>query len=193
VLARYHAEGGEVLLLPSHADHLYRLESGLVRLYRLDGDGASATLRYVKPGGYFGEEALTGARRHYFAEAVPPSVVEYIDPAGLDGDDLLQLAASLADALGRVSQALHRQAAKLLRARVAAELLELSHSDLSQRGGDGTSTIRLTHGELANAVGAARETTTKVVGELKRLGAIHTGYGKITVRDERLLRKVADE
>jgi len=193
VLDQRHAESGEVLLFPGRADHLYRLSSGLIRLYTVDDDGTGVTLRYVKQGGYFGEEALTGEPRRYFAEAVTPSVVEVIDPAALDEAELRRLAAVLAAALDGMGRALHRLAGKPLRARVAAELLELSDSDLSGRSPEGAPMVYITHDELATAVGSVRETVTKVVGELVRLGAIRAGYGKITVRDERVLREVAGE
>ena len=125
VLDQRHAEGGEVLLFPGRADHLYRLKSGLIRLYTVDDDGTGVTLRYVKHGGFFGEESLTGEQRRYFAEAVTPSAVEVIDPSALDEAELRQLATFLASALDSMGRALHRLAGKPLRARVAAELLEL--------------------------------------------------------------------
>src|SRR5690606_33876850 len=121
------------------------------------------------------------------------SVVEVIDPAALDEAELRRLAAVLAAALDGMGRALHRLAGKPLRARVAAELLELSDSDLSGRSPEGAPMVYITHDELATAVGSVRETVTKVVGELVRLGAIRAGYGKITVRDERVLREVAGE
>ena len=105
VLDQRHAESGEVLLFPGRADHLYRLSSGLIRLYTVDDDGTGVTLRYVKQGGYFGEEALTGEPRRYFAEAVTPSVVEVIDPAALDEAELRRLAAVLAAALDGIPSA----------------------------------------------------------------------------------------
>mgnify|MGYP001017243420 CR=1 FL=1 len=111
----------------------------------------------------------------------------------LDAAELRRLATVLAAALDGMGRALHRLAGKPLRARVAAELLELSDSDLSGRSPEGAPMVYITHDELATAVGSVRETVTKVVGELVRLGAIRAGYGKITVRDERVLREVAGE
>lgn len=193
VLDHRQAESGEVLLFPGRADHLYRLERGLVRLYTVDDDGTGVTLRYVKQGGYFGEEALTGEARRYFAEAVTPSLLDVVDPDALGPEDLRRLATVLAAALDAMGRSLHRLAGKPLRSRVAAELLELSDSDLAGRSPDGAPMVYITHDELATAVGSVRETVTKVVGELVRLGAIRAGYGKITVRDERVLREVAGE
>ena len=72
---------GSVILYPGKSDMLYRVASGLVRVHTMDDDGNGLTLRYVKPGDYFGEEALAGLDRQYFAEAVTDSSVDVINPA----------------------------------------------------------------------------------------------------------------
>src|SRR5690606_40742167 len=84
-----------------------------------------------------------------------------------------------------------RLAGKPLRARVAAELLELSDSALAGRTADGEPVIHLTHDDLAAAVGSVRETVTKVIGELARSGALRAGYAKIVVRNRKLLSEIA--
>ena len=183
----------EAVLFPGKADNLYRVLSGLVRLFTVDDDGSGVTLRYIKPGGYFGEEVLAERPRRYFAEAVTDTQLEVVAVAQLSADEQRALCRQLAEALDRMGRSLHRLAGKPLRARVAAEILELSDSDLAQRGSDGVTVIRVTHDDLATAVGSVRETVTKVVGELVRLGGIRAGYGKVTVRDVRVLRDVAGE
>lgn len=189
---------GENVLSPGKAGRLYRVESGLVRLYTVDPDDSndtlrSVTLRYVKPRGYFGEECLTGAPRWYFAESVTPSMVSVLDPESLEESEQRELTRSLAASLDAIGRSLRRLARKPLRARVAAEILELSDSELASRGEDGAAVVWMTHDDLANAVGSVRETVTKVVGDLVRLGAVRAGYGKIIVRDGRMLREVAGE
>ena len=63
---------GEVILFPGEPTHLYRVREGLVRVHTVDDEGNGLTLRYVKPGGYFGEESVRSIHRSYFAEAVTP-------------------------------------------------------------------------------------------------------------------------
>lgn len=183
----------EAVLFPGKADHLYRVTSGLIRLFTVDDAGTGVTLRYVKPGGYFGEEVLADKPRRYFAEAVTDARLDVVEAEELDAAEQRALAEHLADALDRMGRALHRLAGKPLRARVAAEILELSDSDLAEHTAEGATVIRVTHDDLATAVGSVRETVTKVVGELVRLGGIRAGYGKVTVRDARVLREVAGE
>lgn len=182
---------GEIILFPGAATSLYRLRSGLVRLHSVDQAGYGVTLRYVKPGAYFGEEILTGHDRHYFAEAVTDASAEEIDTTKLSRQALLEVATYLAGSLERMNSALLRLAGQPLRARVAAELLELADSALAGRTDAGASVIYLTHDDLAAAVGSVRETVTKVIGELARLGALRAGYGKIVVLDRPLLSDLA--
>lgn len=184
---------GEVILFPGAPALLYRVASGLVRLHAVDGDGNGLTLRYVKPGGFFGEESLTGQPRKYFAEAVTSTELEVMAPSELDDSVAENLTEHLSDAIQTLYRSLSRLAGKRLKARIAAELLELRDSDLASRGKDDEVFVHITHDDLAAAVGSVRETVTKVVGELSRMGAITAGYGKIALDDVELLREVAGE
>ena len=184
---------GEVILFPGAPENLYRVHRGLIRVHTVDDEGNGLTLRYVKPGGYFGEEAIAGLPRRYFAEAVAQSDVQVISPAILEAEDNLELATDLVHAVGGLYRSLHRLSGKRLRSRIAAELLDLRESALAGRNEAGYDVIHITHDDLAAAVGAVRETVTKVVGELARLGAIEAGYGKIALVDPDLLRSIAGE
>lgn len=184
---------GEILLFPGAPGGLYQLRSGLIRLHAVDHGGYGVTLRYVKPGGYFGEESLSGHQRHYFAEAVTDSAVDTVQVEKLSRQDLLEVATYLAVCSVQLSRALLRMAGKPLRARVAAELLELADSALAGETDAGQPVVYLTHDDLAAAVGSVRETVTKVVGELARSGALKAGYGKIVVLDAAQLAHIAGD
>ena len=184
---------GEVVLFPGPPGPVYRVVRGLVRVHTVDGDGNGLTLRYVKPGGYFGEEAVAAAPRRYFAEAVTETEIASTPWEELDDAVRIELAGHLAAAMQSLYRSLSRLAGKRLKARIAAELLELRDSDLASRDGDARPVVHITHDDLAAAVGSVRETVTKVVGELSRMGAITAGYGKIALDDVDLLREVAGE
>ena len=186
-------EAGEVTLFPGEPDNLYRVQEGLVRIHTVDDEGNGLTLRYVKPGGYFGEEALVGLQRRYFAEAVTPSSIEVMSPATLGPQENLTLTTHLVEAMERLYRALYRLSGKRLKARIAAELLDLQDSALATTGLNGEAVVHITHDDLAAAVGSVRETVTKVVGELSRQGAIHAGYGKIALVNPEILRAIAGE
>ena len=186
-------EAGEVTLFPGDPDNLYRVQEGLVRIHTVDDEGNGLTLRYVKPGGYFGEEALVGLQRRYFAEAVTHSSIEVMSPATLGPQENLTLTTHLVEAMERLYRALYRLSGKRLKARIAAELLDLQDSALATTGPNGEAVVHITHDDLAAAVGSVRETVTKVVGELSRQGAIHAGYGKIALVNLETLRAIAGE
>lgn len=183
----------EIILFPGEPDNIYRVRDGLVRIHTVDDEGNGLTLRYVKPGGYFGEEAVRGLSRRYFAEAVTPSSVEVLSPAILEPEENLDLTAHLVEAIERLYQSLFRLSGKRLKSRIAAELLDLQDSALATEGANGEPVVHITHDDLAAAVGSVRETVTKVVGELSRRGAIDAGYGKIALVDTPLLEAIADE
>jgi CRP-like cAMP-binding protein len=186
-------QAGEVVLFPGGPEYLFRVRSGLVRVHTVDDEGNGLTLRYVKPGGFFGEEAVTGEGRRYFAEAVTDTEVTVLDVRSMSRDERQQLLVHLVHVVEALYRALNRLAGKRLRSRIAAELLELGTSDLASVDDDGVRLVHITHDDLAAAVGSVRETVTKVIGELVRLRAIDAGYGKIRLTDLDVLRDVAGE
>jgi len=184
---------GEVILFPGQAGAVYLVNEGLVRIHTVDDEGNGLTLRYVKPGGYFGEEALRGLRRRYFAEAVTPTIIEVISPVTLTPTESLALTLHLVEAIEHLYLSLHRLSGKRLKSRIAAELLDLQNSALANYNDLGQAVVHITHDDLAAAVGSVRETVTKVVGELAREGLIDAGYGKIALLDAAKLGSVAGE
>ncbi|HKI57972.1 MAG TPA: cyclic nucleotide-binding domain-containing protein [Trueperaceae bacterium] len=186
-------QAGEVVLFPGGPEYLYRVRSGLVRIHMVDDEGNGLTLRYVKPGGFFGEEALTGEARRYFAEAVTDTEIDVLEADTLDREQGREVLVHLVEVVEGLYRALNRLAGKRLRSRIAAELLELGTSDLASLDDQDVRVVHITHDELAAAVGSVRETVTKVVGELVRMGAIDAGYGKIRLTAMDTLRQVAGE
>lgn len=184
---------GEVILFPGAPDNVYRVRSGLVRIHTVDDEGNGLTLRYVRPGGYFGEEAIAGLTRKYYAESVASSAIEILSPAAMQPEDNLELTTDLVRSVSDLYRSLHRLSGKRLRSRIAAELLDLRESALASENESGHTVVRITHDDLAAAVGSVRETVTKVVGELARSGAIASGYGKIALTDEEMLKRIAGE
>lgn len=185
--------GGEVILFPGVADKIYRVCQGLVRIHTVDDEGNGLTLRYVKPGGFFGEEAVQNEARGYFAEAITATEVEVLEPRLMSGELYALLSAHLAEATARLYRSLYRLSGKRLKSRIAAELLELRDSALASQNTQGQAVVHITHDDLAAAVGSVRETVTKVVGELGRAGAIDAGYGKIALANLNQLEHIANE
>ena len=182
---------GAAIYAPGPSDHLYRVEEGLVRLHVLDDEGEGFTVRYVKPGDWFGEEVLAGLPHAVFAEAVTDAVTIRVRPSELAPHEHAEVASRLAVALHGLYGGMRRLGQRPLLARVAAELLELRDSALSVDDG-GRRAVLVTHDALAASVGSVRETVTKAIGELARAGAVEAGYRRIALTDEARLRALAD-
>lgn len=66
---------GEAVFRPTRVPrHVYLLEEGLVRIFRVSPGGDELTVGYVRPGEIFGEvSVLTGGPRESFAQAARPA------------------------------------------------------------------------------------------------------------------------
>jgi CRP/FNR family transcriptional regulator, cyclic AMP receptor protein len=183
---------GELLVSPDRpAQLLFIVKSGRVRLYHLGRDGRRLTTAIVRPGELFGEMVPLG--QHVdggYAEALEDGILCVM--TGADVQRLLlsdaRIAARIAEALGaRVAQLERRLADVVLRpvpARIASALAAMAPG--------GRTVVRLTHEQLAELVGTTRETTTKVLTELKELGLIALRRGRIMVLDGPALRRLAE-
>lgn len=177
---------GEIILYPGVStgkDSLHRVREGLVRLQSVDDEGNALTLRFVRPGEFFGEEVIAGGERTYFAEAVTDTKVDTLDPAQLSPQEMNQLVQALVGSLSQTYQTIQRISGQRLKNRIAATLIDLSHTPVAYTEKNGRVGVKATHDEIASAVGSVRETVTKVIGELTREGYIRSGYGKLVLEN----------
>jgi len=187
---------GEIILYPgepSPKDQLYRVREGLVRLQSVDDEGNALTLRFVRPGEYFGEEVISGGERSYFAEAVTVTKVDALAPGQLSAQEMTDLVQGLVRALNQTYQTIQRISGQRLKNRIAATLLDLSRTPVAYIEKNGRIGVRATHDEIASAVGSVRETVTKVIGELTREGYIRSGYGKLVLENPSGLERLSKE
>ncbi|WP_457638482.1 helix-turn-helix domain-containing protein [Oceanithermus sp.] len=188
-------KAGETILRPSDSvpqRQVYQVISGYVRILCTDKNGDILVLRHVAPGGYFGEESLVDGKRRYSAEAVIETKIQIIDTRKLNANRSGQLAADLIKAIGETYTYIQRISSQRLRNRLAAALLELASSPLAQRDSRGQTTILITHDELAATIGSVRETTTRTIGELVKLGLVRSGYGRLRLLDLEGLSELAE-
>lgn len=161
------------------ADHMYVLESGRVKLYRLSPDGREVALALVEPGEPFGEEMAVGvAERTLYAEALESSRVRLIDRAQLRAwasnrpDVLMELTRNLWHRLDNVERQLESLVFRKVTHRLADLLLQWTdkYGEATPRGV--RLQIRLTHQEMASLIGSSRETVTLTLGQLVDSGLI---------------------
>jgi CRP/FNR family transcriptional regulator len=166
-----------------------------VRIGRLFDSGGELTLDLAGAGEIVGEEALFGeTRRGRLVQALSPVITAPLPIPVL----LAALARSpaLSQAVSRVVWSRsHRLEARAVesafgdcRRRLCRTLLELADRFGVDEHGGRRIPVRLTHEDLARLIGAARETVTPLLVELRREGAIDYDRTRILIRDRGSLK-----
>lgn len=182
---------GDYLYLPGDQAHsVFLLRSGWVRIGRLLDSGGDLTLDLAGSGELIGEAALFGERQRIgLAQALSdviatPAPVTMLQ-AGLRTSPALALAVS--QTVWRRSRRVEERAVDQAYADCAERLRHVL-LEIAERFGvdepDGRRlAVRLTHEDLARMIGAARETVTPLLVEMRRTGAIHYDRSRFVVRD----------
>lgn len=186
------AERGQLMYSQEdEGEALFLLKTGRVQIYRLTPEGKRLELATITPGTFFGEMPLLGQHMYQgFAEAVEPSTICVMGQADLQRILVAkpQVALRMLEVLGRRlmdrEQRLEELAYRSVPARLAAVLVRLA----DERG---TTLEGLTHNDLAEMVGAYRETVTKALDEFKVRGLVELKRRRIVVRDLDALRALA--
>lgn len=174
------------------ADALCVLREGLVKIVSLSETGTDQILHILRPGDIFGELIFLPEPRPFTAVALTDAVV-----GALPRPALLELfAASPSFARGYLrllSRRLHeveRAFSALIHAwphrRLAKELLHLAE-DLGDETPKGTRvSLRLTHEDLSNLIGASRETVTLLIHKFEELGLLRREGRELYLDRDRL-------
>ena len=189
---------GSVVHEPSDAaESVYFVHSGQVRIYQIGPDGQSVRLiEILGADDWFGAAALAHTRTYGTrAVAMTDAVVSEVPAdrwhAALAGTP--EVAAEVIGQLARKLQAAHEDAARLVfddcNDRLVKTLLRFSHSAAATRREDGDVVLRITHQQLAQAVGAARETISLALTHLRQRELLKTGRNQLFFNPE-VLRQV---
>ncbi len=189
---------GEVLFREGDGgDRLYVVTEGKVKLGRTSADGRENLLAILGPGQMFGELSLfdPGPRTATATAVTDTSVL------GLGHDDLqtwltgrpevaAQLLGALAQRLRRTNEAMADLVFSDVPGRVAKALLDLSRRFGVQTDEGLRVTHDLTQEELAQLVGASRETVNKALADFAARGFLRLEGRAVLILDlERLTRR----
>ncbi len=180
------------------ADALYFLEEGLVKLTRTNDAGDRIILSIAGPNELIGEEVMSAEASLYQADAeVLTSVALYRIPR----ETLLRVLTNNGELANSVIDFL------LNRRRMLAQKVELLclHdveyrilyylADLTNLVGQDASTegyhLPITQAELADLIGATRETTSTTLNQLERKGLIKLSRRLLTIPSPAMLRNAA--
>ncbi|MDQ0278829.1 CRP-like cAMP-binding protein [Arthrobacter silviterrae] len=189
---------GELLFSQSQpVTALFILKTGRVRVFRVAEDGKALTMAILEPGAVFGEMMLVGQRMYdNYAEAIEDATICQLSVAEVerfllsDPRIAIRISRLLGEQVARLEERLTDLALKPLSAQVASTLLKLSENAPTHRFSQGR-VLHLTHEQLAGLLGASREATSKVMGELTTKNAIRQGRGRIIVTDRGILHRLA--
>ncbi len=180
------------------ADSVYLLEEGLVKLTRTNKQGSRIILTIRGPGQLIGEEALAETRPPYHAEA------EVLMSATLSRIPREVLSRALATSAELTSALVTYLVEKRLALAEKVELLclhdveyrilhylaELAALVTLPENGEGHQ-IPITQLELADLIGATRETTSTTLNQLERRGLVKLSRRMLTVPSTTALQGAA--
>lgn len=180
------------------ARNIYFIHQGQVRTYQIAPSGSRRLVEILGADEWCGTAALARLPQYgEAAEAVVPTTVSIVSTERLFGllpqephmavEFIFQLAQKLTayreDAAGLVFEDCHH---RLIRA-----LVHLSESPAASPSADGV-VVHITHQQLAQKVGVARETVSLALAQLRRRNLLRTGRNQLIFHPQNL-RQVCSE
>jgi len=181
---------GALLFVEGQATRgLYILCSGEAKLYVNSAEGQSITLRVVEQGEVLGLNSLIADERYpATAETMCPCQVSFIPRL-----EFLQFMRANADVALRVAKHLSMELSKAWKQTRMLALAPDTHSKLLQfllewgqkhgrPAADGLRiALHMTHEEIAQSIGASRESVSRILSDWKHRGVIRSTSGIITI------------
>lgn len=167
---------------------IFLLKKGRVKIASSSATGKEVTFEILGPGEIFGElDALEGSPHEMAAEALDDVVICAIRRE--DFDRYLQkhpeLNVRLTKLIGfkfrRLESRIEDLVCRDTPARLAHLLLDLSKTASSSQGPGIRLLAKLTHHEMANLIGCARETVSTIIGQFRDEGLIKIDGRSITI------------
>ncbi|MCK4532879.1 Crp/Fnr family transcriptional regulator [bacterium] len=178
-------------------DKLYIVISGLIKIFKISSGERIKTLALLKKGDFFGEMAILDKElRSATAQAMEDTEMMVIDNKSFrlllkdNSGMLFNMIETLCFRLREANKQIQIMTFQNIMGRTAAALL-----NLAARSGEKTQkgikiNMEITHQELANLVGTAREIITKVLSSFKRNGYLIIDDHYITIIDKEKLKEV---
>ena len=184
---------GTVFFTPEETGEvLFLLKRGRVSLYRVTEEGKKLVTATVEPGSVFGEMTLIGQGMNgAFAEASEDSTICVMSRTDVeriirDHPEVgLRLLEGMARRLTDAEERLADVAYKSVPARIATTLVRLAGPD--------NNVVKLSHQDIADMVGTYRETTTRILNEMRAEGLIDLKRMQISVVSTERLSARASE
>ncbi|MFQ5809002.1 MAG: Crp/Fnr family transcriptional regulator [Armatimonadota bacterium] len=181
------------------AGSIYLLEEGKVKLSKVANDGKEITIAVLQGGDVFGELSMSdGETYEVFAEVLEDARVCIISRDDFSAlvrekpEIAMMLIRSMSERLRRAESQIEDLVFRSVPARVAHLMMKLAdeHGRVSRDGI--TIDLRLTHQDIANMVGATRETVTNVLNDLRNDNIIEIEQKRVRIVDQHRLEEAAN-
>ncbi len=190
--------GREIFSKGSPGDSMMAVLKGRVKISSLSPEGKEIVLNIISPGEIFGEIALLDGKERT-ADATAMDDCELLVLSRRDflpflerhADICLLLLSVLCERLRRTSEQLEDVTFRHLQSRLAKTLLRLGRSAGAPKGRALRIDLKLSQRDLANIVGATRESINKHLQLLQRSGLIGRDRGAIVIKDVAALERLA--
>lgn len=167
------------------AEHVFYVTRGQVRLFHTPA-GGDRLIGILGPGDWFGCVALArGSRLTHRAVVAAPTILirshaeRFLEALARHPAATIELSRNLAQKV----MCAHEDAAGLIfedcTERLVKTLLRFSTSAAAQRIPEGV-VVRVTHEQLAQAIGVARETVSVTLTQLRQQQLVQTGRNRLT-------------
>ena len=192
--------GGAILFVEGQLPRgAFVLCSGKVKLSTTSREGKVLVLKLVQPGEVMGLSAVISEEAYEVtAETIGPCLVNFVERDGLlkliehNGE----LGLRSAQAVSREFQSTYRDIHELVLSRSSSgKLARLLLSWVNRRDGDPAHELRIqapvTHEEMAQRIGASRETVTRLLSELKKKDFIRLEGSTLVIKNRTALEAMA--
>ncbi|MEI6846034.1 MAG: Crp/Fnr family transcriptional regulator [Candidatus Firestonebacteria bacterium] len=188
IIERRYPKGSFLFFENEEGNSLYIMVSGLVKIFTSDQSGRIKTLAYLKEGDFFGEMAmLDEQKRSASASVMEESIVLILNRSDFQREILnkpfiaIRLMQALSFRLRSADKQIEDLTFRNLPGRVASALIELTKK-YGEKTPEGVRiSLRLTHQELAEIIGTAREVVTSILNDFRKANCITINQKHITI------------
>jgi CRP/FNR family transcriptional regulator, cyclic AMP receptor protein len=177
------------------SEYFYYMVSGKVRLVKQNDEGKQMAVDWYMPGDLFGPMDIYEESPHpYSAEVLFPSEIGFISRKDLETSLVndKQLSMDLLKWMSVVHRITHTKLRDLMlfgkTGALCSVLIRLTNTHGVKREDGTLISVKLTHNELGELIGATRESVNRLISELKNQEVIDVIDGMILVRDLQLLK-----
>ena len=185
------------------SDNVYIVASGCIRLLQVSPAGKETILWFNFPGELFGiAELWSGNQRQVYAVANEPSKVysinrqDFTNFLGAHPEAAMKAIGILSARVRALGHILVGLASDNVETRIARLLMRFAAISSGSRCDSGTEdtelcvNVRLTHQDIANLIGASRQTVTTTLAHLRKIGAVCTVKQHIHIMQPNHLRQL---